>query len=90
MVPAQQGFGEDWDLEQLWTALKLIYPISFTPEQIIAEVGSASALDVDFLEARILDDAAAAYKKREEELGTEVLRELERKVLLSVLDLKWR
>jgi preprotein translocase subunit SecA len=87
---AQQGFGEDWDLDQLWTALKLVYPISFTPEQIIAEVGSASALDADFLEARILDDAAAAYKKREEELGTEVLRELERKVLLSVLDRKWR
>ena len=87
---AAQGYGEDWDLAQLWTALKLIYPISFTPEQIIAEVGSSAALDVDFLEARILDDAAAAYKKREEELGTEVLRELERKVLLSVLDRKWR
>jgi preprotein translocase subunit SecA len=87
---AAQGYGEDWDLAQLWTALKLIYPISFTPEQIIAEVGSSSALDVDFLEARILDDAAAAYKKREEDLGADVLRELERKVLLSVLDRKWR
>ena len=87
---ASEGFSEDWDLAQLWTALKLIYPISFTPEQIIAEVGSVSALDVDFLEARILDDAAAAYKKREEELGADVLRELERKVLLSVLDRKWR
>ena len=87
---AAQGFGEDWDLAQLWTALKLIYPISFTPEQIIAEVGSSSALDVDFLEARILDDSAAAYKKREEDLGVDVLRELERKVLLSVLDRKWR
>jgi preprotein translocase subunit SecA len=86
----QEGFAEDWDLDQLWTALKLVYPISFTPEQIIAEVRSASALDADFLEARILDDVAAAYKKREEELGTEVLRELERKVLLSVLDRKWR
>jgi preprotein translocase subunit SecA len=42
------------------------------------------------LETRILDDAVAAYAKREAELGTEVLRELERKVLLSVLDRKWR
>jgi len=87
---SQQGYGEDWDLDQLWTALKLLYPISFTPEQIIAEVGSAAALDVDFLESRIIDDAAKAYKAREEELGAEVLRELERKVLLSVLDRKWR
>jgi len=87
---SQQGYGEDWDLDQLWTALKLLYPISFTPEQIIAEVGSPAALDVDFLESRILDDAVKAYKAREEELGTEVLRELERKVLLSVLDRKWR
>ena len=87
---SQQGYGEDWDLEQLWIALKLLYPISFTPEQIIAEVGSAAALDVDFLESRIINDAAKAYKAREEELGTDVLRELERKVLLSVLDRKWR
>ena len=85
-----QGYSEDWNLAELWTALKLIYPISFTPVEIIAEVGSIGALDAGFLESRILDDAAQAYKKREEELGTEVLRELERKVLLSVLDRKWR
>jgi len=85
-----EGFAEDWDLPQLWSALKLVYPISFTPEDLLAEVGSASALDADFLEDRILDDAVKAYKKREEELGADVLRELERKVLLSVLDRKWR
>ena len=85
-----QGYSEDWNLAELWTALKLIYPITFTPEEIIAEVGSIGALDAGFLESRILDDAAQAYKKREEELGAEVLRELERRVLLSVLDRKWR
>ena len=85
-----QGYSEDWNLAELWTALKLIYPISFTPEEIIAEVGSIGALDAGYLESRILDDAAQAYKKREETLGTDVLRELERKVLLSVLDRKWR
>jgi preprotein translocase subunit SecA len=85
-----EGYAEDWDLAQLWTAIKLIYPISFTPEDLITEYGSLSALDADILEMRLLEDAAAAYKKREEELGAEVLRELERKVLLSVLDRKWR
>jgi preprotein translocase subunit SecA len=87
---AAQGYAEDWDLEKLWTALKLIYPISFTPEELIAEVGSKDALDVDYLETKILEDAKQAYKKREDELSAEVLRELERRVLLSVLDRKWR
>jgi preprotein translocase subunit SecA len=85
-----EGYAEDWDLNQLWTAIKLIYPISFTPEDLISEFGSISALDADILEIRLLEDAESAYKKREEELGAEVLRELERKVLLSVLDRKWR
>jgi preprotein translocase subunit SecA len=84
------GYPEDWDLAKLWTALKLIYPITITVEGLIAEVGSAEGLDGEFLTARILEDAEAAYKKREEELGADVMRELERKVLLSVLDRKWR
>jgi preprotein translocase subunit SecA len=89
-VATSQGYAEDWDLDQLWTALKLIYPISFTPQDLEREFGSRSALDIEILETRILDDAVAAYAKREVDLGTEVLRELERKVLLSVLDRKWR
>jgi len=85
-----EGFGEDWDLDRLWNALKLVYPISFTPEELIAKVGIASALDADYLSAQILEDATVAYEKRQSELGSEVMRELERKVLLSVLDRKWR
>jgi len=85
-----EGYAEDWNLADLWTALKLVYPVSFTPQQLIAEVGSAAALDADFLEERILDDARKAYAAREAELSSEVLRELERKVLLSVLDRRWR
>jgi preprotein translocase subunit SecA len=85
-----QGFGEDWDLERLWQALKLVYPISFSPEDLIAKVGSSSALDSDYLTAQILEDATVAYEKRQSDLGTDVMRELERKVLLSVLDRKWR
>jgi preprotein translocase subunit SecA len=85
-----QGFGEDWDLERLWQALKLVYPISFTPEDLIAKVGSSSALDSEYLTAQILEDATVAYEKRQSDLGPDVLRELERKVLLSVLDRKWR
>ena len=85
-----EGFPEEWDLDQLWTALKATYPISFKVEDIEAEVGGRTGLDTDFLTAKVLDDIFAAYEKREQELGAEVLRELERKILLSVLDRKWR
>ena len=47
-------------------------------------------MDADYLAAAIVEDCKAAYVKREESLGAEVMRELERKVLLSVLDRKWR
>ncbi|CAN2215042.1 SecA Preprotein translocase subunit SecA (ATPase, RNA helicase) [Candidatus Nanopelagicaceae bacterium] len=85
-----EGFSEDWNLADLWTALKLVYPISFTSEQLLAEIGGAAALDASFLEEKILEDARKAYVEREANLGTDVLRELERKVLLSVLDRRWR
>ena len=85
-----EGFSEDWDLNRLWQALKLIYPIGFTPEELIAKVGSRAALDSEYLANQILEDATAAYERRQSELGEGVMRELERKVLLSVLDRKWR
>ncbi len=85
-----EGYAEDWDLETLWSALKTIYPISFTIDELVAKVGSRSGLDADFLTAAVVQDCKAAYEKREESLGAQVMRELERKVLLSVLDRKWR
>ncbi len=84
------GFAEDWDLETLWVALKALYPISFTVDQLAEEVGGVSGFDAEFLLDRILADAHAAYEKREAELTPTVMRELERKILLSVLDRKWR
>ena len=85
-----EGYGEDWDLDRLWQALKLVYPIGFTADELVAKIGSRAALDVDYLADQILEDATAAYEKRQLELGAGVMRELERKVLLSVLDRKWR
>jgi len=85
-----EGYAEDWDLEKLWSALKSIYPTSLSIDDVERAAGSRAGLDADFLIARITDDVAAAYASREESLGDEVMRELERKVLLSVLDRKWR
>ncbi len=84
------GVAEEWDLNTLWNALKILYPISFTAEELLAEIGGAVALDSEFLLERILQDSRVAYEKRESELTPVVMRELERKILLSVLDRKWR
>jgi preprotein translocase subunit SecA len=84
------GYPEEWDLDQLWTVLKAVYPISFTVAQLEEEVGGRPGLDQDFLAERIVTDIFEAYERRENELGAQVLRELERKILLSVLDRKWR
>jgi preprotein translocase subunit SecA len=86
-----EGYAEDWDLEQLWTALKTLYPISLTIDEAIETAGGKkSDLTRDFLIEEIVADAHAAYDEREELLGAEVLREVERRVLLSVMDRKWR
>ena len=84
------GVAEDWDLETLWKALKSLFPISFSADELLKEIGGASALDSEFLLDRVLSDSEAAYQKRESDLTPTVMRELERKILLSVLDRKWR
>ncbi|MFL5913128.1 MAG: preprotein translocase subunit SecA [Gaiellaceae bacterium] len=86
-----EGYPEDWDLDQLWTALRSLYPISVTVDDVIAEAGGdRSGLSAELLTQLLVDDAQAAYEAREEELGPEVVRELERRVVLQVLDRKWR
>ncbi|MBA4083532.1 preprotein translocase subunit SecA [Janibacter terrae] len=84
------GFSEDWDLERLFTALKAIYPASLTPAQLIEGAGSLAALNAQSLREAIVTDIHEAYDRREAELGEPVARELERRVVLSVLDRKWR
>jgi preprotein translocase subunit SecA len=85
------GYAEEWDLDQLWTALKLLYPISLTVDEMIQQAGGEkSDLTREVLLEELLADADAAYDAREEDLGSDVLRELERRVLLSVIDRKWR
>ncbi|MEV4002961.1 preprotein translocase subunit SecA [Actinomadura sp. NPDC049753] len=86
-----EGFAEEWDLDKLWKAFKQLYPISLTVDELVEDIGGdISSLDAETLAEKIREDALAAYDKREEELGAEVMRELERRVVLSVLDRKWR
>ena len=85
-----EGFSEDWDLETLHTALKALYPISFTVADLVEKAGGIPGLSQDFILDEVLADVERAYDAREEALTPAVTRELERKILLSVLDRKWR
>jgi preprotein translocase subunit SecA len=83
-------FAEEWDLEHLWTNLTQIWPVSLSHETLEKEAGGRANLNRDELIEALKKDAHAAYDAREAEVGEEVMRELERRVLLSVLDRKWR
>ena len=85
-----QGYAEDWDLDRLWTALRSLYPVGITQEQVIEAAGGPEGLTPELLREEITSDVHHAYDRREEALGPEVIRELERRVVLSVLDRKWR
>ncbi len=85
-----EGYPEAWDLDQLWTALRTLFPVAVSIEEIEDEAGGRDALTSEFLTQRLVDDARAAYALREAELGSDPIRELERRVLLTVLDRKWR
>ncbi|WP_423463239.1 preprotein translocase subunit SecA [Promicromonospora sp. MS192] len=87
---ADGSTGEQWDLDALWTALKAVYPVSLTPEEIAEEAGGLDRLTGEMLLEEILSDARVAYQAREDELTSPAMRQLERRVVLSVLDRKWR
>jgi len=77
-------FDEEWDRAGLRTALAEVYPMSLTEAQL-AEIRTTEELQAAFV-----DDALGAYAAKEEAVGPEVMRELERVVLLNILDTRWR
>jgi preprotein translocase subunit SecA len=86
-----EGYPEQWDLDQLWSALGTLYPVTVTVAALEEESGGGrDGLTPEFLIERLRDDAHDAYAAREEQIGSESMRELERRVVLSVLDRKWR
>ncbi|MFD9665659.1 preprotein translocase subunit SecA [Rhodococcus sp. NPDC059968] len=91
-----EGYVEDWDLEQLWTALKTLYPVGLDYKELVGDSDDGETTDItaDELRETLLKDAHDAYARREAEIdgvaGEGSMRELERRVLLSVLDRKWR
>ena len=78
----------DWDWDGLWTELKTLYPIGLTADEVLEEFGHN--IERDELVQEIHSDAAVAYERREKELSPAAMRELERRVVLSVIDRRWR
>jgi preprotein translocase subunit SecA len=85
-----EGFVDDWDLEQLWTALKTLYPVSISIAEVEEAAGGHGSITAEMLRVELTSDIHHAYDARELAIGEEVAREVERRVVLSVLDRKWR
>ncbi len=86
----QRRSAEDYDLDEMWGYLSTLYPMSITAEDLIEEVGGKENLTPERLRTELLSDMRIAYEKREDELGEDAMRELERRVMLRVIDNRWR
>jgi preprotein translocase subunit SecA len=86
-----EGYPEDWDLEEMLTGLAGVYPVSLSVVDLEARSGGGRhGISQDFLVEELTEDAQEAYDRREAEFGEEVMREMERRVIMSVLDKRWR
>jgi preprotein translocase subunit SecA len=90
-VATADGYPEEWDLEKMWRAFKQLFPITLKIDTAIEEAGGdKSGLTTDLLTELVQENAQEAYDRREAELTPDLMREIERRVVLSVLDRKWR
>ena len=88
LAATSEGYPEQWDLDQLMMAMKNLYPTAISLDTLRQQNGGT--IDQDVLLEELRNDAAQAYRTREALLTPKVMRELERQVVLSVFDRKWR
>jgi preprotein translocase subunit SecA len=77
-------FAEEWNTEGLLEDAKTHFPARVTKEQL------DGAGDTQAMMELLLDDATALYAEKEAAIGEETLRDIERRVMLSVIDQHWR
>jgi preprotein translocase subunit SecA len=75
---------DEWDLDGLAKELTLYWPNSITEAQLRECDSTDEIYDL------VMSDATAHYERREQELGDEVLRQVERQVMLRIIDQRWR
>jgi preprotein translocase subunit SecA len=78
-------YAEDWDLEGLFARVAEIFPVSFGLEDV-----DPQSTNREELTERLVEDALRLYDERERELGEEMMRVLERYLLLQTIDQRWR
>jgi len=77
-------FSEDWNLENLVHDVSAYYPTAFTVDEL------AEARSPQQIRESLVNEAVQYYEQREESLGADVMREIERRVMLSIIDQRWR
>src|SRR4051794_15985945 len=78
-------FVEEWDLDEFFTQLEQLYPTGLANEDF-----DPNSITKPELIGELRDDIIKAYEEREEELGEELMRGLERFILLQIIDERWR
>ncbi|HVL27311.1 MAG TPA: preprotein translocase subunit SecA [Acidimicrobiales bacterium] len=77
-------YHEDWDLPGLVHEVLNYFPTKFTAEEL-EEAGGP-----DDVHESLVQEATSYYEQREEQLGNDIMREIERRVMLSIIDQRWR
>lgn len=95
-----EGRPDEWDLDALWGELGRLYPVGLTQEEVVEALGGKNALTSERLIEELSEDVAVAYEDAEArieanalahvQLGDEPMRTLERRILLAVVDKRWR
>ena len=80
-------FAEDWDLDGLVTSMQSLYGTDITAAELREEINVA---DREALTEEFVEDALESYEEREQALGAELAREVERYVILQTVDQRWR
>jgi preprotein translocase subunit SecA len=82
------AYSEEWDLEALTNAVAAIYPTEITAKELQEDLGADVTREA--LVEEFQTDARDEYDAKEEQFGPELMRELERFVILQVVDVRWR
>ena len=95
-----EGRPDEWDLDALWGELGRLYPVGLTQDEVVEALGGKNALTSERLIEELSEDVAVAYEDAEArieanalahvQLGEEPMRTLERRILLAVVDKRWR